>query len=171
MKEVLGTLCSSGIPFLVIGGHGLSLHHVQRDTVDFDCMIATDGAVAMLNWLKSRGFDQIARNPTFTRFRHGSLVYPVVDVMEVDAGTWEKLSGNSKVGSLFGYTVRVPSVPHYIALKLHAMRQNPEREHKDSDDIFALIEANAGAVDAAEMQLLCERYAPPGFWDKLQTKL
>jgi hypothetical protein len=171
MKEVLGALCRSGIPFLVIGGHGLTVHNVQRDTVDFDCMVATDRAEKMLNWLKSCGFDEIARNPTFTRFRHGSLVYPIVDVMEVDAGTWEKLSANSKSGTLFGYPIRVPSLPHYIALKLHAMKQNPDRENKDSDDIFALIEANPASADATELQSLCERYAPPGFWDKLKKKL
>jgi hypothetical protein len=171
MKEVLSAVVQSGIPFLVIGGQGLSVHGVQRDTVDLDCLISVEEGSKITEYLLRHGFEEIAHFESFTRFRHRSLVYPYLDIMAVDRATWTKLSAGSQPGPLFGYPVRVPSVLHYVALKLHAIRQNPERVDKDRLDIVSLIEANPEAASASELEALCSRYAPPGFWDTLRTRL
>ncbi len=65
-----------------------------------------------------------------------------------------------------GLTLRVPSLPHLIALKLHAARQE-SREGRDVPDIVALLEANPGVVPPAVLCELCARYGTPGIAEQL----
>ena len=171
MRDLVNVLARSGVPFLIIGGHGLALHGVQRDTSDLDCMVVAGRREDLTAHLLHHGFEEIGRHQNFSRFRHRSLVYPLLDVMQVDQGTWLKVESGSLAGTLFGHSIKVPSVPHYIALKLHAIRQNPDREDQDRSDICQLIKANPGSVTHAEIEALCERYAPEGFWAILQSRL
>jgi hypothetical protein len=171
MRELIGVLARSGVPFVVIGGHGLAVHGVQRDTVDLDCLVAAERRDEISAHLLSLGFQEMGRHQNFCRFRHRSLVYPFLDVMQVDRGTWGKIEAGAITGVLFGHAIKVPSVPHYIALKLHAIAQSPEREDQDRNDIVQLVRVNRDAVTDAEIESLCERYAPAGFWAILQTRL
>ena len=131
MRELVNVVARSGVPFLIIGGHGLAIHGVQRDTSDLDCMVVAEQRDEMTAHLQSLGFQEMGRHQNFSRFRHRSLVYPLLDVMQVERGTWEKIEAGSVAGVLFGHPIKVPSVPHYIALKMHAIAQNPEREDQD----------------------------------------
>ena len=170
MRELFGVLMQSEVPMLIIGGHGLALHKVQRLTLDLDCMVAAVRRVELTAYLQRRGFEEMGRHQGFSRFRHRSLVYPILDVMAVDAGTWAKMEPSSISGELFGYAVRVPSVAHYVAMKLHATK-NPERESKDLLDIISLVRANRDKVSDAELEEYCQRYAAPGYWAKLRASL
>ena len=171
MRELIDIVCRSGVPHLVVGGNGLSLHGVQRDTIDLDCLVVSEQREKITAFLTGHGFEETSRHGNFSRFRHRSLVFPMLDVMEVDAGTWAKMYPESRQGILFQRAVRVPSLPHYIAMKLHAIRENPERERKDAQDIIELVRANPGALSREDLEALFSRYAPPGFWDNLQSSL
>src|SRR5438132_11065852 len=91
MREMVDLLIRSGIPHLIIGGHAIGVHGGQRDTVDFDCIVAAERRDEMTKFLQSRGFDETARHGSFSRFRHRSLSYPLLDVMEVDSDVWQKM--------------------------------------------------------------------------------
>jgi hypothetical protein len=171
MRELFDLLGRGGVPMLIIGGHGLSVHGVQRDTIDLDCLIHAERRSELTAHLTRHGFQEMARHQSFSRFRHDSLIFPILDVMEVDAGTWAKMESASVLGELFGHQVRVPAVLHYIALKLHAIRQNPDREDKDRQDIVELLRANREAVPVADLRAMVDRYAPAGFWDTLRPKI
>ena len=61
------------------------------------------------------------------------------------------------------------ALPHLIALKLHAIRNNPAREAGDLGDIARLLRANPGALSARELAALCTQVGPSGIETKLQT--
>jgi predicted nucleotidyltransferase len=63
--------------------------------------------------------------------------------------------------------VRVPCVAHFVALKLHAIKNMPERERKDMQDITELLEENSDAVSSDELRALCRQYGPDGIDAKL----
>jgi hypothetical protein len=171
MRELIDLLIRSQVPHLIIGGHGLAVHGVERDTMDLDCMVAAPARAEMARFLEAHGFTEMARHDSFSRFRHRSLVYPLLDVMEVDAGTWAKMFPKGREGVLFERNVRVPSLLHYIALKLHAIRQNPTRERKDGQDIVDLLRAHAGTYSEDELRSIFTRYAPLGYWDTIRPAL
>ena len=47
-----------------------------------------------------------------------------------------------------------------MALKLHAIRQDPRRELQDLADIQALLRLNPEAINAEELLQLIERHGP-----------
>ena len=59
-----------------------------------------------------------------------------------------------------------PSMPIFIALKLHAIKSNPDRKEKDGRDIAELLERNPDQLNAGELESLfakygCGAYFPP----------
>jgi len=171
MRELFDLLVRSQIPVLVIGGHAVGAHGFQRNTADLDCLVVAERRDEMKTFLENRGFEETARNQNFSRYRHRSLAYPLLDVMQVDRNTWEKLWTHSVSKTADGYPVRVPSVEHLIALKLHAIQQNPARKLQDGNDIARLLRANPGAVSAAHLEEMFERYALPELFAMIKQSL
>ena len=171
MRELVDLLIRSKVPHLIIGGHAVGMHGGQRDTVDLDCLIAAENRREMTEFLKSRGFEETAEKNSFSRFRHRSLVYPMLDLMEVDAGIWQRMWDASVEKTFAGLTVRVPTAGHCVAMKLHAISQNPPREWKDGEDIVRILRANPDVFSRPEFERLCERYALPEIaakiWDRV----
>ena len=171
MRELLDLLVRSQIPLLVIGGHAVGVHGAQRDTVDLDCMVVAERREEMKAFLESRGFDETARHQNFSRYLHRSLAYPMLDVMQVDARTWELMWSGSQIKEIKGLPVRVPAVIHLIALKLHAIRQNPDREFQDADDIVRLLRVNARLYSNDDLRAVFERYQLLPLLDKVLSVL
>jgi predicted nucleotidyltransferase len=54
--------------------------------------------------------------------------------------------------------MRVPGVPSLIALKLHAIKSNPDRLEKDGRDIAELLKQNPDILDRAALETLFTKY-------------
>jgi hypothetical protein len=150
------------VPLMVIGGWAVQGHGYSRNTVDVDCMIATDSSQAMQSALAHFGFEEIDSFPQFTRFKQRSGLYPLLDVMFVSADIFRRMSAQGKEITLDGAVLLIPSLHHLFALKLHAIKNNPDRA-KDVEDIRQLILANPGVVTADSFKELCEKFGPPDY--------
>ena len=158
----------SQIPeLLLIGGHALQAHNVVRQTVDVDCLVPETRASALEEVLGSAGFSRLARTENFSRFRHPHLGH--VDALFVDPLTFDQLSRQSLPYQIGDVTLRVPSLGHLIALKLHAIKNDPARELRDLSDIAEIVKRNSFSND--ELHRLCLRFGPAGIWDKVQAHI
>ena len=175
MKEILDILWRAQergeLRFLVIGGRGLEAHGYQRYTKDLDLMIATDQLTTLEAIVRTAGFECVARNNNFNRYHHRSLVYEPMDVMRVDRGTFDKLWSTGAAFELYGLPMRAPGVAGYVALKLHAVTQNPDRREKDMLDLSRLLKSQSPLPTLDELRNLCEKYGPPGVFDELKRSL
>lgn len=169
MQAVFNHLTRFKQPLLIIGGQALGAHGVMRQTLDVDCLIAAENRNALDELLRGGGFSPVSESGNFARYRHESALIPEVDVLFVDAPTFEKLFGESLPLPSDG-KLRVPCLPHLIALKLHAIRSDPPRESRDLNDIAELMRANPGAVAAHELAALCAQFSTPGIAAKLQLQ-
>ena len=97
------------------------------------------------------------RFPTFARYAHLGGRRPVVDVMLLNASTFEKLRAQSREIDMDWVTLRVPRSLHLVALKLHALKQNPQRLEKDWEDIRYLLANYEWTLE--ELTEVAERYA------------
>jgi len=158
-------------PLLVIGGHALAAHGVARQTVDVDCLIAVEHRPALDEHLCGGGFERGAETDNFARYVHRSRMVPDVDVLFVDAPTFERLQAGASPMRRGEAALRVPSLPDLIALKLHAIRNQPAREVGDLGDIARLLAANPGKVSKEGLGSLCQRFGPAGIENKLQSIL
>ena len=78
--------------------------------------------------------------------------------MFVSALTFNKLMEGSVIHQIGKAWLRVPSMASLIALKLHAMRSNPERLEKDGRDIAELLLKNPHALDKPALETLFAKY-------------
>ena len=85
-----------------------------------------------------------------------------VDLMFVNDQTFSKMFTASVEQTMKGTVVRIPSVEHLIALKIHALKYtNPRRQLKNLLDVVSLIELNNVDINGKEFIVVCERYGTP----------
>lgn len=158
---------SHGLRFLVIGGWALEAHGFARQTVDLDCLIAEPELAALDHLLSTSGFATLARTENFRRYRHQDLGY--LDVLLVDPPTFDKLFQARQPFTVGSIRLNVPSLPHLIALKLHAIKNDRARELRELADIEQV--ARRGTIASDELKKLCVQFGPPEIWDKLRKQL
>jgi predicted nucleotidyltransferase len=95
---------------------------------------------------------------------------PVVDAMRTDAATFSKLFAESRLVTILGWQVRVPAPLHLVAMKLHALKQQPDRMFKDWPDICHLLDHYRGDWTTAELKALAQRYASDELAEQLRQR-
>ncbi len=156
---------------LLIGGHALLAFGVARQTLDIDCLMVDSDSEVLHTILTKAGYMETERTENFVRYSHSSIYLMDVDAMLVDRGTFDKMLQHSSVYRVGAISVRVPCLVHLIALKLHAIRNNPKRELKDLGDIVELLRSNSGKVASEELESTCVRYGPDGIYAKIKGYL
>jgi hypothetical protein len=147
------------VRLLIIGGNALIAYGSERLTQDCDCAVVATGERELAATLSKAGYIFSERFDSFSRYVHLGRVKPTVDVMLLDESTFEKLWIESREVSLDGQQLRVPKPLHLVALKLHALKQNPDRMGKDWEDIKFLLGSTRGEWTREELSTLAERYA------------
>jgi hypothetical protein len=161
----------SGIPVVLIGAYALQAYGVIRQTLDVDVLISEADALRMDAGLRRAGYTELVRSEIFARYRHLSTELADVDVLYVDSETAKRMVGEAREYPLAETTCLIPALSHLLALKLHAIRNDPRRESRDSADIIELVRANPGDICKDELSGLCVRYGPEGIWEKLKGAL
>ncbi len=153
---------------LVIGGYSLPAYGVMRQTLDVDCLIAETEINRLKEILSEAGYVEKEKTENFVRYSHPSVCLMDVDVVFVDQNTFNKMMKESMVYRMGKVEIRVPSLIHLISLKLHAVKNNPERENRDMGDIGELLKSNPGNLSMAELKSICGKYGPEGTFAKLE---
>lgn len=148
----------SGIKSILIGGFAVNYYKVTRQTIDVDFLITKDDFNKIKNLLENEGYKEDEKKEIFVRLK-GDLPYMIdIDFMFVDESTFDKIVDNGKEIKIAGENFIVPSIEHLIALKLHAIKNNPERKYKDLIDIIGLIKKNRINIKEAEFRDICCKY-------------
>jgi len=171
MKTPLEFFAECPIPHIIIGGHVVRALGYARQTVDFNCMIDASSRDETHRYIETHGYMEWGRTGAFTKYRHTNPSFGELDVMLVDEPTFQKLYAGSRCVDFDGLPVRVPKPIHLIALKLHAMRNNRQRELKDGADILEVLRAHRAEISDAELEQVCLRYGPPAYYRKLKSFL
>lgn len=160
IQLVFDGLRAGHVSALLIGGHALAAFGYQRQTLDVDCLLAAPDAYMLRDVLTQAGYREVEKTDVFARYSHASVYLLDVDVVLVDRNTFAKLEAKSCVYRVAGAEMRVPCLLHLIALKLHAMKNNPKRELRDLADIVALLQENPETVAREDLASVCARYGP-----------
>lgn len=171
MQPLFDLLAAFPRRLLIVGGHALTAYGVFRQTIDVDCLIPMDDLSALAELLRSGGYQEVGQSESAARFTCPAGSLPDVDVLLVDAVTFEKLAVSGRPLVRGGARLVVPDLRHLIALKLHAIRSDPRREPRDFGDIAELLRANAGMLSREDLQSLARKFAPSGFETKLLALL
>ena len=159
----------AGIDHVLIGGFAVNAHRYSRFTEDVDFMIAQEDAPQAAQVLKNSDFKLFHEHKNFMRWQ-ASREYPkiLVDLVFTDRFTLTKVIREGIEATVEGCLTRVPSLEHLLAMKLHAMKQQPERrEHKDWLDIMELIKVNKVDVKADRFRELCLKVGTPELYERI----
>lgn len=175
MKPILeilaGGLSRQRIPALLIGGYALQAYGVVRQTLDVDCLVADADVVRLGQLLTAAGYRERARTKDFVRYIHSSLYLMDVDVLLVAPSTMQVMLKASREYRVGAFEWRVPSLIHLVALKLHALKNAPDREAKDFGDIVELLRGHRAEWQAGDLEKLCRKYGPKDIYARLEAAI
>ena len=173
MKSSLDSVAEAAVQLegrlLLVGGYALQAYGVVRQTMDVDVLVSQADMPALREVLTASRFAVAAETDVFARFRGPTVYQADIDALVVDEATFARLAVGTGQLAVGKHQFAVPALVHLVALKLHAIRNNPRRELRDLADVMSLLQANAGAVDDAALRDLCARYGPEGIWERLDA--
>jgi hypothetical protein len=174
--KILATIATraaaEGLPFLVIGGNAVIAYGYPRMTRDLDLLVREDDRRAWDALITSLGYQPHQIMRAFHMYNPGGLQAPAVDLMLVDAGTFGKLSADALTVTMAESSVQLPSLPHLIALKLHALRQGgAHRYERDLGDVITLLQVNHVDLATPKYREIVARYATPAILAEIERRL
>jgi hypothetical protein len=127
------------LPFAVIGAFGLHAYGLTRATTDLD--FVTDSAVQprVVAFLERSGYETLYVSPGYSNHLHLDADLGRVDLVYVSGETSRRLFAESKPLRIAGRVLLVPRPEFLAAMKVHAMRNDPERRHQELADIRFLL--------------------------------
>lgn len=148
----------SDLRFLLIGGHAVIAHGHARTTFDVDFLVCHQQLPAWIAILWSLGYRLERQEGAFALFSP-TPEGEGLDLMLVNMTTFEGIWRAGVEVSVGGQVVKVPSLDHLLALKLHVLKQNlRHRRIKDLDDVIRLALVNKLDVRKEHYRKLFEKY-------------
>jgi hypothetical protein len=155
-------LQAAGVRVFVVGGYAVNAHGYSRMTEDADCLIVTDDLRKADVIFREDGFVMQRKTQNHARYLNSQCVPQLVDVLLVNQSTFDKMWSQRIPCELHGHALQIPILEHLFAMKLHAVRNQPDRSAKDLLDIHQLMKINPDCVSREQLRELCQKFGPPG---------
>jgi hypothetical protein len=124
----------------VVGGLGLHGHGVTRATVDLDLVTESSVQEGLVAYLVSQGYETLHCSAGYSNHFHADSELGRLDLIYVDPETARPLfAGCTPRLHLGQRQALVPRAEHLAAMKIQAMKNDPQREVSDLADIEALL--------------------------------
>ena len=157
-----------GIPLLLAGGWAVCHHGYSRLTLDVDWVCPRSKSSEAVALMDELGFTKTTEGMA-SRFKSRKHpAFPFIDLIWVDDTTFEKMAESDPL-KLENQPMPVISFRALLAMKLHALKNDEEREHKDLLDLRFLLKYGHTKISDKEFKALCERYAGPGAYEKVKS--
>ena len=148
------------IPFLLVGGFAVNHYKVSRNTWDLDILIRESDFDGVAPILKGAGYQMEVRTELFARFRGNHPYFFNTDVIFADPKTFSGMLAEGQEIEMKDNRFIIPSLNHLIAMKLHAVKNNPRaRAFKDLGDVIDLVRENNVDIRSDSFRNLCLKFA------------
>jgi predicted nucleotidyltransferase len=156
------------LAFLVIGGLAVNLHGCSRDTADLDLLVLREAREAWIELLTGLGYTLSHDGGPFLQFDPPKAGAWPVDLMLVNATTFSAMATSALETDIYGERMRIPSLEHLIALKLHALKHSHlGRFLKDFMDVQELVRVNGLKVRSESFKSLVLKYGTVELYEKI----
>jgi hypothetical protein len=156
------------LDFLVIGGLALIFYGHSRDTADLDLLVRREARAAWLELLSRLNYTVSTERENFVQCSPPEKGAWPVDLMFVRDSTFDPMLKAAREVEMYGVTLRIPSLEHLLALKLHALKHgHPGRYTKDLLDVEALIRENALDMQSEKMRQLFLKYGTLKIYEQI----
>ncbi|RMG42638.1 MAG: hypothetical protein D6719_05990 [Candidatus Dadabacteria bacterium] len=167
LEQINSHAHTAGVDFLVIGGHALNALGFSRQTGDLDLIVSKSDKEFWIKLVSDLGYKQVQTHEVFARFKPAALVAWPVDLMFVEPNVFAQLLSEAGISDFGCCKVKIPSIRHMLALKLHALKQRQKhREGKDVVDVIELLKL--GNIAESTFRQLCEKYDRLDLYERLK---
>jgi hypothetical protein len=169
-EAVSECLAKEGHRALVAGALGLHAHGHSRLTFDLDLITVSEAQKPLLSLLESLGYETLHVSAGYSNHVHSAPAWGRLDLIYVDANTADELFKESRTTTRLGNVdFRVPKPEHLVALKVHAIKNDPRRTIQDLADIQFLL--RIPGVDRAEVARHFEKAGLSEEYERLRKTL
>jgi len=155
LGRVTAHLEAGGRRWAVVGGLAIQLHGLARATQDVDIVTEIEAQPELIAFMESEGYETLYASAGFSNHLHSDPVLGRVDFIYVDRATADRLFAGCQRVPWLGREVAVPGPEHLIAMKVHAMKNDPSRTFREMADIQHLL--SRPGVDRAQVKHYFER--------------
>ncbi|MBP1595732.1 MAG: hypothetical protein H6Q05_1109 [Acidobacteria bacterium] len=142
--------------FAVIGAFGLHAYGLSRATYDLDFVAEQPAQAGLVPFLESLGYETLHLSAGYSNHLHPDLSMGRLDFVYVDGETSRELFGSARVMPVMeGIALAVPRAEHLAAMKIQAMKNDPERTFQEMADILFLL--RLPEIDGEEIRGYFER--------------
>jgi predicted nucleotidyltransferase len=164
--------CKRHLQFLVIGGLAINQYGYSRDTADLDIFVCQDDRSKWLELFSQLHYTVFHDGGNFIQLSQPEQNAWPVDLMLVQAKTFKPMFAASREVNFYGTNVRIPSLEHLIALKLHALKNTRlHRFLKDFLDVENLIRINKLDIKSESIRQLFAKYGTMELHEKVSQSL
>ena len=118
---------------------------------------------------RNGGFETLHRSEGYSNHLHQDPALGRLDVVYVDGDTAGKIFAEARPASLAGTAVAVPKPEHLVAMKVHAMKNDPSRILQEMADIQFLMKLPG--VDRQEIRGYFERAGQLERFDEIERSI
>lgn len=159
---------AQGLDFLVIGGLAVNFYGYSRDTADLDLLIRREYRAEWGQLLSNLGYTIGNDAEVFVQWAPPRLGEWPVDLMLVREATFAPMLAESRQVDIYGEQLRIPSLLHLLALKLHALKHTrAHRFLKDFQDVEGLVRINQLALQSENIRQMFLKYGTLELYEKV----
>lgn len=148
---------AEGIRYAVVGGFGLHAYGRARATFDLDLVTEAEAQPALVEHLESLGYETLSVTEGYSNHLHRDPALGRLDVVYVTDDTADRLFGDCRTARIVGeIEAPVPRPEHLAAMKVLAMKNDPERTFQEMADLQFLL--RLPGIDRDEVRRQFERH-------------
>ena len=118
--------------------------------------------------LAGLGYRLVNEQDAFQQYERPGVASWPLDLMLVNDPTYDGMAGASLTANVMGASLRMVSLKHLLALKLHVLKQRKlHRFLDDFIDVTELVKSNRLDLQSAEFRDLFLRYGTADIYDKV----
>jgi len=162
-----GYFSRSNQSFAVVGALGIAARGVGRTTFDVDIVARSEAQGRLIAFLESKGYRTDHRSSGYSNHVHEDCELGRIDVIYVSGETAiEIFEGVTMHDGPGGEVIPVPRVEHLAAMKLFAIKNNPQRVMQDLDDIGRILDLEN--VNRGEIRAYFQKYGLEDLLERLK---
>ena len=157
LEAIAAFLDGKGHRFALAGGLALAVYGLPRTTLDLDLLLDAEAQEDFVRFLESLGYETLHRSSGYSNHAHRDSLWGRVDGIYVRGETSEQIfAASTRSRGPGGRKVLVPRPEHLAAMKVVAMKNDPERTLQDLADVRFLL--HLPGVDRRQIQGYFERH-------------
>ncbi len=129
-----------GWPYAVIGAFGLHAYGLSRATSDLDFVTDSRAQTGLVQYLQSLGYETLHVSTGYSNHLHPDYAMGRLDFVYVGGETSSRLFNSVRIMTVLeGVSLAVPRAEHLAAMKIQAMKNDPQRTFQEMADILFLL--------------------------------